>query len=163
MNKQNIIGGGDAEVQPLFDPKLSIQIVITKLQEHINKDYHSIRDLNTCSNKFITYIDILESKLSEFLEKYGFEKISSDILTSLLRSSKSSGEADLVIGAYSFHDVIIEIGLRGLNRCKILKELTNDMPPRFYARIYIGYKQVDEIEPLETSYKEKEAETHYII
>ncbi len=163
MNKQNIIESGNTEIQPVFDPKLSIQIIITKLQEHINKEYQSIRDLNTCSNKFITYIDILESKLTEFLEKYGFEKIDTSIITSLTRSSKSSSEADLVIGVYSFHDLVIEIGLRSLNRCRTLKELTNDTPPRFYARIYIGYKQVDEIDPLDTSYREEKAETHYIM
>lgn len=134
-------------------PLLVVQKVINELQESIEKEYPRILELNSCSHEFMEVLDKLEEKATKELAAAGFKKI---------EVPGSRERRDLPIGFYVFQgQVLVEIGVKELNKCGKIGELTRSEPPRIYARVYLGGQAAYVLEA-ESSRRGKEEMRYFI-
>ncbi|OWJ54928.1 hypothetical protein [Pyrodictium delaneyi] len=148
---QQGLGPGNSAVAS--GPVAAIQHVLRRLQLIVGHEYAKLARLNTCSHEFLDFVDKLEEAADREMQYRGFEK---------LPAPAARGRVDLVLGWYQGEGFIVELGLRGLNRCGVLEELAGSEPPRVYARFYIGGRVAFILEASE----EKDttlAETGYIM
>ncbi len=130
-----------------------VQKVINELQESIEKEYPRILELNSCSHEFMEILDKLEEKATKELAAAGFKKVE-------LPSSRE--RRDLPIGFYMFQgQILVEIGVKELNKCGKIGELTGGEPPRIYARVYLGGQAAYVLEA--ESPRKRREETRYFI
>ena len=106
---------------------------LSALQERMVQLWPRVRGLGTCGREFLRVLDELEELADRELVYRGFDKAPA---IPVRRGEDAS--RDLVISLYRVGDVYIEIGLKGLNRCGVLEQLTGGEPPRIYARIYLS-------------------------
>lgn len=130
-------------------PLLVVHQVINELQEMLRKEYPRVLELNSCSHEFMEILDRLEEEATRKLGEAGFKKIE-------LPSSRE--RTDLPIGFYLFQgQVLVEIGVKGLNKCGKIGDLTRGGTPRIYARVYIGGQAAYVLEAEEKEKKRIEA------
>jgi hypothetical protein len=133
-------------------PLLVVQKVINALQRELENEYPRILDMNSCSHEFMEILDRLEEKATKELLRAGFKKI---------EVPASREHVDLPIGFYVFQgQVLVEIGIKGLNKCGRIRDLTKGETPRVYARIYMGGQAAYIIEAETKKEKQKEATTY---
>ncbi|BEP16755.1 hypothetical protein PYJP_01070 [Pyrofollis japonicus] len=133
-------------------PLLVVQRVINALQKELENEYPRILEMNSCSHEFMEILDRLEEKASKELLRAGFKKI---------EVPASRERVDLPIGFYAFQgQMLVEIGIKGLNKCGRVRELTNGEVPRVYARIYMGGQAAYIIEAETKKEKQKEPATY---
>jgi hypothetical protein len=130
----------------------ALRRVLNTLQGIVDEKFEIYRKTGTCSREFIAFIDSLEDRASKEMIAIGFQKLQ------VIPERKS----DIVLGVFAANNLLVEIGLKDINRCGILEEITGGRPPRVYARLYIGGKVAAILEAEETR-GIREAETGYII
>jgi len=120
--------GGSAQSGPVA----ALRQVLRVLQEEAEAAYERLRGSSTCGPDFMRWLDVLEEKARREMAYRGFEPLGDRVYVA------QRSREDLVIGYFRYGNVVIELGLRGLNRCGRLEEVTGGEPPRVYARIYMG-------------------------
>ena len=135
-------------------PVAAVQHVLKRLQWMIDHEYARLAGLNTCSHEFLEFVDRLEKEADREMLYRGFEKLPAPAVR---------GRTDLVLGWYRGEGFVVELGLRGLNRCGVLEELTGSEPPRIYARFYIGGQAAFILEAQEEKDATSLTETGYIM
>ncbi|WP_168371345.1 hypothetical protein [Pyrodictium occultum] len=129
----------------------AVRHVVRRLQRLVNQEYPRLADAGTCGHEFLGFVDALEREADREMASRGFEK---------LPSPAARERRDLVLGWYRGDGFVVELGLQGLNRCGVLRELTGGEPPHVYARFYIGGQAAFVIE---AGKEEELAKTTYII
>ncbi|RUM47395.1 MAG: hypothetical protein DSY37_02455 [Hyperthermus sp.] len=124
-----------------------LHAVVSMLQEKVNGDYDALKTKSTCSREFISWLESLESMADKELLFRGFEKLASTV--------PRRDHRDLALGYYRVGEMIVEVGLEGLNKCGQLLRLTGGRPPRVYAKIYSGELEIAVIRAGEEEVKEQ--------
>jgi hypothetical protein len=143
---------GLGEVEAAYPIPVLRQALATA-QKLINKEFPSLRGSSTCSREFLDLIGRIEEAVSKELLKYGFKRVP---------EPAARERKDLIIGYYVFHEIVVEFGVRDLNKCAVLEELTGGKPPRVYAKILVGGQTFMVLEGFEEEGKEGAAEVRYI-
>ncbi len=96
-------------------------------------------ETSTCSREFVVVIDELDREITSLGERYGLKRV--DVRLPVSRD-------DLRVALFIAEGGIVEIGLRGLNRCGMLGDLLGgELKPKAYGRVLgPGAKVVVEIE-----------------
>ncbi len=135
-------------------PLLIVQKVINELQRSIERECPRILELNSCSHEFMEILDRLEEKATKELVAAGFKKVE-------LPSSRE--RRDIPIGFYMFQgQMLVEIGVKELNKCGKIGELTRGKPPRIYARVYLGGQAAYVLEAESPREKSREDARYFI-
>jgi len=113
-------------------PVAALRQVLRVLQEEVEAAFERLRGVSTCGPEFMRWLDGLEEKARREMAYRGFEPLGDRVYVA------QRSREDLVIGYFRYGNVVIELGLRGLNRCGRLEEVSGGEPPRVYARIYMG-------------------------
>lgn len=113
-------------------PIAALKLVLRELQEEVEAAYERLRGLGTCGPEFMRWLDEIEEKARKEMSYRGFEPLGDRVYV------PQRSREDLVIGYFRYDGVVIELGLRGMNRCGRLEEVSGGRPPRVYARLYIG-------------------------
>ncbi len=101
-----------------------------ELQRRLDEKLRSVSPLtSTCSTEFLSVLDELERTASEVFEKrFNWRRVD-------LPSRR--GSDDLVIATYLAGNLLVEIGIRGFNRCAPVGELVRSTGgARVYARLH---------------------------
>jgi hypothetical protein len=130
----------------------ALRRVLNILQEMVDRRFEELRRVGTCSREFLEFIDKLEERAVSEMIAYGFRRV----------NIPSPSKADIVLALFSLDNLLVEVGLKDLNKCGVLEEITGGKPPRVYARLYIGGKAALVLEAEEGRRKERE-ETRYIM
>ncbi len=131
-----------------------LRVLVEKLQELATTKIKSLSmDVGTCSREFLSVVDELEKEVVRLGERYGLQRI--DARLPVFRD-------DLRIAVFIAEGAIVEVGLKGLNRCGVLGELLGgEKTPIAYGRILgPGAKVLAEIQG---ERKEKRTETTYYL
>ncbi|NOZ88363.1 MAG: hypothetical protein GXO15_00370 [Crenarchaeota archaeon] len=123
-------GRGGQEPQ---GPVAVLRHALSRLQERLHSLWPRIRGMGTCSREFLEVLDELEELADRELVYRGFDKVPAAPV-----SRRGEQNVDLVVALYRVGDIIVEVGLKGLNRCGIVEALTGGEPPRVYARLHLG-------------------------
>ncbi len=129
----------------------AIRRVLNIVQGIVNENFDRMRRIGTCSREFLSFIDTLESRVEREMTAYGFQKAPASIRQ----------KNDIVLGTFIADNLVVEIGLKSINRCGVLEEVSGGRPPRVYARLYIGGRVAAILEAEESV--ERESEAGYII
>ena len=106
----------------------ALKRVLDTLQADVSREFPRLRREGTCGRKFLEFVDNLEKHAAREMANYGFQK---------LNVREPPSREDIVLGLFVVDNIVIELGLKGINRCGILEELTSGKPPRVYARVYM--------------------------
>ena len=126
-----------------------LRVLVNELQRAANRYIATLPPTtSTCSHEFIVALDRVEARLSSIAEKYGLQRIEP-------HSLRRRGSDDLAIAFYLAETTIIEVGLRGLNKCGPLVEVSNGKIVAYGRILGPGASIMAEIE----SEEKEEAET----
>jgi len=117
----------------LYDsgPMAALRHVLRELQEEARRGFETLRRSGTCGREFMEWLEALEEKARREMMYRGFEPLPEPRVP-----VRGRRKEDLVLGYFRYGGYVIEIGLRGLNRCGVLEEVSGGEPPRVYAKIY---------------------------
>ncbi|ABM80351.1 hypothetical protein [Hyperthermus butylicus] len=121
------IGQQKAEAIPETGWVAALKRILNSLQAIVSREFSRLRRAGTCSRDFLDFIDSLEERAAKEMANYGLQKLS-------IRGPPP--KEDIVLGWFAIDNIVIELGLRGINKCGVLEELTAGKPPRVYARVY---------------------------
>jgi len=138
-------------------PVAALRHVLRVLQERVDREYERLRRAGTCGEEFMRFLDELEELAKKEMSYRGFEPLGDRVYV------PRREQGDLVLGYFRYGPAVVEIGLRGLNRCSVLEELTGGEPPRVYARIYTGGGASMVIEAGEERSRQQWQRTGYIM
>jgi hypothetical protein len=137
-------------------PVAALKAVLRELQREVEEAYQRLRGEGTCGPEFMRWLDEIEEKARREMIYRGFEPLGDRVYV------PQRSREDLVLGYFRYDSVVIEIGLRGMNRCGRLEEVSGGEPPRVYARIYIGGRASMVLEAGEEAQRAPRS-TYYII
>jgi len=123
---------GGRQASASSGPVAAIKQVLRLLQEEAEAAYGRLSESSTCGADFMRWLDSLEDAARREMAYRGFEPLGDRVFV------PQRSREDLVIGYFQYGSVVIELGLRGLNRCGQLGDVAGGQPPRVYARIYMG-------------------------
>jgi hypothetical protein len=130
----------------------AVKRVLNVVQGIVNERFESLRRIGTCSREFLSFLDTLEERVLREMTAVGFQKL----------SVSPDRRSDIVLGVFTADNLLVEIGLKDVNRCGILEEVAGGKPPRVYARLYIGGR-VAAILEAEEAPATRRVETGYIM
>ncbi len=106
-----------------------VKPLIDRLQEVLESRLASLGgEVSTCSHEFLSLLDELERMASEKLER--------ELRWRRVELPARRESEDLVLASYLVETMVVEIGIKGFNRCAPVAELARATGgPRVYARL----------------------------
>lgn len=155
------VGGGAPQPRgpDALGPVAALRAALDNLQAFIEERWPRIRSMGSCSQDFMRFLEELEELADRELVFRGFEKIPENVVR---RRAGEEASRDLAVAFYRLDSVVIEVGLKGLNRCGIVEALTGGEPPRVYARVYVSGRAAFVLEAGERRRSTGAASTYYI-
>ncbi len=103
-----------------------VKPVIDQLQHMLEERLAKLSpETSSCSHTFLSIIDELEQFSDEKLLPLGWKRV-----------NVATRSEDLVIAAYLVETAVLEIGIKGFNKCAPIGELARTHGVRVYARLH---------------------------